>query len=80
MTWTAFFHAIRKGTVDRVATMTRRGGNTAQQTSSGSKSSATQAQAPKKVAKRPMEEWDILIVDVSGIYGMPFDTAGTIQI
>ena len=67
MTWTAFFQAMRKGTADRAAAMTRRGGNTAQQTSSGSKSISTQAQAPKKVVKkRPMEEWDILIVDVSG--------------
>lgn len=66
MTWTAFLQAMRKGTVDRAAAMTRRGGNAAQQTSSGSKSISTQAQAPQKVARRPMEEWDILIIDVSG--------------
>jgi hypothetical protein len=66
MTWTAFYKAMRKGTGDRAAAMTRRGGNTAQQTSGGSKSLSTQAQAPKKVAKRPREEWDLLIVDVSG--------------
>jgi hypothetical protein len=79
MTWTAFFQAMRKGTVDRAAAITRRGGNTTQQTSGASKSISTQAQAPKKVAKRPMEEWDILIVDVSGTQRAIFTTL-TIQI
>jgi hypothetical protein len=66
MTWTAFFQAMRKGTVDRAATMTRRGGS-AQQTAGGSRSISTEAQAPKKEAKRPTKEWewDLLILDVS---------------
>jgi hypothetical protein len=45
--------------------MGRRGGTAAQQTAGGTRSVSTQAQAPKKVEKTPMEEWDLLIIDVS---------------
>lgn len=67
MTWTAFYHAMRRGLSEKVNAITRRGHQQRLVVGGQSRSVSTQTNfsAAQEEANMSTEQWDFLILDVS---------------